>query len=84
MKSELVARCRQPGLRVSAEYAGKATVKTFANRTAKVIGGCLTWLMTAHHGSSCYKTKKLMVAAGPGSLPEHPPHPWPAPKGESH
>jgi hypothetical protein len=29
-------------LRVSAEYAGKATVKTLASRTAKVIGGCDT------------------------------------------
>jgi hypothetical protein len=69
-------------LMVSAEYAGKATVKTFAKRTAKVIGGCLTWLMTAHHGSCSNKTK--MVPAGPGPPPEHPPQPWPAPKGESH
>src|ERR1700730_14470346 len=53
-------------LRVSAEYAGKATVKTFAKRSAKVIGGCLTWLMTAHHGSCSNKTKKMIVPAGPG------------------
>ena len=83
----LSGKARSPGtsmeLRVSAEYAGKATVKTFAKRTAKVIGGCLTWLMTAHHGSCSNKTKKMMVPAGPGP-PSDPPHPWPAPKGESH
>jgi hypothetical protein len=53
-------------LRVSAEYAGRATVKTLAKRTAKVIGCCLTWFMTAHHGSCSNKIKEMMVPAGPG------------------
>jgi hypothetical protein len=57
---------------LSAEYAGKATVKTYAKRTAKVIGCCLTWLMMACHGSCSNKTKENDGAGWAGSAPGTP------------